>query len=35
VLDWRPRHDDLGVIIGTALAWEQHLTGINPHRATA
>jgi UDP-glucose 4-epimerase len=24
-LDWRPRYDDLGIIIGTALAWEQRL----------
>jgi UDP-glucose 4-epimerase len=35
VLDWRPRYDDLGVIIGTALAWEQHLTEIGTRRATA
>ncbi|KQW31806.1 UDP-glucose 4-epimerase [Rhizobium sp. Root274] len=25
VLDWQPRHDDLDVIVSTALAWERHL----------
>jgi UDP-glucose 4-epimerase len=25
LLDWQPRHDDLGVIVETALAWERHL----------
>ncbi|TPP09769.1 UDP-glucose 4-epimerase GalE [Rhizobium glycinendophyticum] len=25
VLDWQPRHDDLDVIVATALAWERHL----------
>jgi UDP-glucose 4-epimerase len=35
VLDWRPRHDDLGVIITTALAWEQRLADTVTRRATA
>jgi UDP-glucose 4-epimerase len=25
ILDWHPRHDDLGVIVETALAWERRL----------
>jgi UDP-glucose 4-epimerase len=25
VLGWKPRFDDLDVIVGTALRWEQHL----------
>jgi len=24
-LDWRPRHDDLGAILGSALAWQERL----------
>jgi UDP-glucose 4-epimerase len=28
VLDWRPRHDDLSVIVGSALQWERRLAGV-------
>jgi UDP-glucose 4-epimerase len=36
-LDWRPRHDDLDTIVGTALAWERSLAaaGKAPGRASA
>ena len=29
-LDWKPRHDDLDFIVGTALAWEWHLARKSP-----
>jgi len=29
VLDWQPRHDDIDEIVGSALAWEEHLARRN------
>ncbi|MEO1158871.1 MAG: UDP-glucose 4-epimerase GalE [Pseudomonadota bacterium] len=29
VLEWRPRHDDLDLIVASALAWEKHLQSRN------
>ena len=30
VLGWRPRYDDLNVIVDSAMAWERHLSAILP-----
>lgn len=35
VLGWQPRHDDLDLIVATALAWERHLAATQQRRLSA
>ncbi len=34
-LGWRPRYDDLGFIVRTALSWERKLAGVEPAQSAA